>query len=98
MKSRFETEFIDESCQANNSQIKIAIGDYMYTLNKEDLAFAPIGNGMSFGGIQPRGNLPFDILGDTFLKNVYAVFDVGRNRFGCVQRVDPDGSQSGTTA
>lgn len=51
---------------------------------------------MSFGGIQSRGDLHFDIFGDTFLKNVYAIFDVGRNRFGCVQRIDPDGSASGS--
>lgn len=46
------------------------------------------GNGMIYGGIQSRGTMTFDILGDTFLKGVYAIFDQGNTRFGCVQRVD----------
>lgn len=36
-------------------------------------------NGYTYGGIQSRGDLPFDIYGDTFLKNVYAIFDVVRS-------------------
>ena len=43
---------------------------------------------MSYGGIQSRGTMTFDILGDTFLKGIYAVFDQGNQRFGAVQRVD----------
>lgn len=62
------------------------------------MAFAPIGNGMSFGAIQSCGDLPFAIFGDTFLKNVYAIFDVGKSRFGCVQRIDPDGTTSSSMA
>jgi hypothetical protein len=31
------------------------------------------GNGMVYGGIQSRGTMTFDILGDTFLKSIYAV-------------------------
>ena len=45
------------------------------TLHKEDLAFADAGNGMTFGGIQSRGNMPFSIYGDTCLKAMYAIFD-----------------------
>ena len=44
---------------------------------------------MSYGGIQSRGDMTFDILGDTFLKGIYAVFDQGNQRFGAVQRPDP---------
>ena len=44
-----------------------------FAVQKEDLAFADAGNGMTYGGIQSRGNLTFDILGDTFLKAIYAV-------------------------
>ena len=61
----------------------------MFTVEKEDLAFVDAGNGMTYGGIQSRGDLTFDILGDTFLKGIYAIFDQGNNRFGCVQRIDP---------
>ncbi|KAK3704696.1 hypothetical protein LTR37_013670 [Vermiconidia calcicola] len=66
------------------------IGGKMFHINTEDLGYADLGNGYTFGGIQSRGDLPFSIYGDTFLKNVYAIFDVGKKRFGCVQRVDPD--------
>jgi hypothetical protein len=37
------------------------------------LGFADAGNGMVYGGIQSRGTMTFDILGDTFLKGIYAV-------------------------
>ena len=37
-------------------------------MNPSDFAFGDAGNGMVFGGIQSRGNNPFDILGDVFLK------------------------------
>jgi hypothetical protein len=43
------------------------------TVNKEDLLFAETEPGWCYGGIQSRGDLPFDILGDTWLKNCYAV-------------------------
>lgn len=49
------------------------MGDKEFSVNKEDLAFADAGDGMSYGGIQSRGDLSFDILGDTWLKGVYAV-------------------------
>ena len=48
-------------------------GDKLIHVQKEYLAFADAGNGMVFGGIQSRGNNPFDILGDVWLKNAYAV-------------------------
>ncbi|KAK3054569.1 hypothetical protein LTR09_004298 [Extremus antarcticus] len=66
------------------------IGGKTFKLNKEDLGYAPIGSGMVYGGVQSAGDLPSNILGDTFLKAVYAVFDCGRQRFGCVQRGEPD--------
>lgn len=53
--------------------VKVAVGKTLFTINKEDLAFADAGNGMVYGGIQSRGTMTFDILGDTFLKSVYAV-------------------------
>ena len=68
--------------------VSFAVGDQQFTLHKEDLAFADAGNGMTYGGVQSRGQLTFDILGDTFLKCIYAVFDQGNSRFGAVQRPD----------
>lgn len=53
--------------------VTVAVGDKQYTIQKEDLSFADAGNGMVYGGIQSRGTMTFDILGDTFLKSVYAV-------------------------
>jgi hypothetical protein len=64
------------------------VGGQEFAVQKEDLAFADAGNGMVYGGIQSRGTLTFDILGDVWLKGVYAIFDQGNNRFGCVQRVE----------
>lgn len=53
--------------------VTFAVGDKQFAVQKEDLAFADAGNDMVFGGIQSRGTMTFDILGDTFLKSIYAV-------------------------
>ena len=53
--------------------VTFAVGDQQFAVMKEDLAFADAGNGNVFGGIQSRGDMTFDILGDTFLKSIYAV-------------------------
>lgn len=53
--------------------VTVAVGDKQYTIQKEDLSFTDAGNGMVYGGIQSRGTMTFDILGDTFLKAIYAV-------------------------
>jgi Eukaryotic aspartyl protease len=53
--------------------VAFAVGDNLFSVQKEDLAFADAGNGFVYGGIQSRGSNSFDILGDTFLKSVYAV-------------------------
>jgi len=66
--------------------VAFAVGGRLFSVQKEDLAFADADNGFVYGGIQSRGSLDFDILGDTFLKSVYAIFDQGNTRFGCVQR------------
>jgi hypothetical protein len=54
-------------------EVTVAVGDVQYTIQKEDLSFASAGNDMVYGGIQSRGDMKFDILGDVFLKAVYAV-------------------------
>jgi hypothetical protein len=66
--------------------VTFAVGDTQFAVQKEDLGFADAGNGMVYGGIQSRGSMTFDILGDTFLKGIYAIFDQGNSRFGAVQR------------
>ncbi|OBT60987.1 hypothetical protein VE03_09651 [Pseudogymnoascus sp. 23342-1-I1] len=68
--------------------VTLAIGSKQFAIQKEDLGFAYAGNGMVYGGIQSRGTMPFDILGDTFLKAIYAIFDQGNKRFGAVKRID----------
>ncbi|KAJ5662363.1 uncharacterized protein N7477_009979 [Penicillium maclennaniae] len=66
--------------------VSFAVGDTQYVVQKEDLGFAEASPGYIYGGIQSRGDMTMDILGDTFLKGIYAVFDVGNLRFGAVQR------------
>lgn len=69
--------------------VTFAIGEKQFAVQKEDLAFADAGSGMVYGGIQSRGSMTFDILGDTFLKSIYAIFDQGNTRFGAVPRSEP---------
>ncbi|KAI1823418.1 eukaryotic aspartyl protease [Xylaria intraflava] len=68
---------------------KVAIGDKLFLVQKEDIAFSVTDDGNHwFGGIQSRGTLPFDIYGDTFLKSVYAIWDQGNTRFGVVPKLE----------
>ncbi|KAI4133096.1 MAG: hypothetical protein LQ338_000361 [Usnochroma carphineum] len=69
--------------------VSFDVGGKEFAVQKEDLAFADAGNSMTYGGIQSRGDLTFDILGDTWLKAIYAIFDQGNQRFGAVVRNDP---------
>lgn len=71
---------------ANLPAVSFAVGGKQFAVRKEDLGFAEARPGYVYGGIQSRGDLGFDILGDTFLKGIYAIFDVGNMRFGAVQR------------
>ena len=54
-------------------EFKVAVGDKTFLIQAEDLAFAPADDNNWYGGVQSRGNMTFDILGDAFLKSVYAV-------------------------
>lgn len=74
--------------------VTVAIGTQQYTINKENLGFAEASNGFTYGGIQSRGTMTFDIYGDTVLKSVYAIFDQGNQRFGAVQRASVSSSSS----
>lgn len=53
--------------------VKLAVGEKEFAIRKADLAYADAGNNYTYGGIQSRGDLSFDIFGVTFLKSVYAV-------------------------
>ncbi|KAF2812043.1 aspartic proteinase precursor [Mytilinidion resinicola] len=68
--------------------VTFAVGGKQFPVQKEDLAFASVSSTMVYGGIQSRGDLDFDILGDTFLKGIYAIFDQGGKRFGAVKRIE----------
>ncbi|KAK3377904.1 aspartyl proteinase [Podospora didyma] len=70
--------------------ISVAIGGKEFLIQKEDLVFAPADENNWYGGIQSRGQMPFDILGDTLLKSIYAIWDQGRNRFGAVSKIEKE--------
>ena len=53
--------------------VKFAVGGQEFAIPKESLAFADVGDGTWYGGVQSRGSMTFDILGDSFLKGIYAV-------------------------
>lgn len=69
-------------------KVTFAVGDKQFEVQKEDFGFAKVSSTMQYGGIQSRGDSKFDILGDTWLKAVYAIFDQGRKRFGVAQRIE----------
>ncbi|KAI1270073.1 eukaryotic aspartyl protease [Xylariaceae sp. FL1019] len=70
-------------------EFTVSIGDKKFVIQKEDLLFALNEDGKSwYGGVQSRGNLSFDILGDVFLKSVYAIWDIGNRRFGAVPKLE----------
>lgn len=78
--------FPSNTSAADLPVVTFDVGGKQFAVQKEDLGFADAGNGMVYGGIQSRGSMTFDILGDTFLKGIYAIFDQGNTRFGCVSR------------
>ncbi|CAK7269840.1 hypothetical protein SEPCBS57363_003804 [Sporothrix epigloea] len=69
--------------------VKIAVGDNDFELQPEDLVYGEPEDGVWFGAVQSRGDLGLDILGDVFLKSIYAIFDVGNVRFGAIPKIEP---------
>jgi hypothetical protein len=74
-------------------QLTIPVGSHRVTVLPQDLLFTKTSDGMWWAGsMQPRlGTLAFDLFGDYWLRNVYAIHDVGltdpnKFRFGVVQR------------
>ncbi|KAK4241008.1 aspartic peptidase domain-containing protein [Achaetomium macrosporum] len=66
----------------------VAVGGKEFVIQKEDLLFALADDNNWYGGVQSRGENPFDILGDTFLKSIYAIWDQGHSRFGAVPKIE----------
>ncbi|KAI8626938.1 eukaryotic aspartyl protease [Xylariaceae sp. FL1651] len=66
----------------------VAVGDTQFVIQKEALAFALADDGHWYGGVQSRGTMTFDILGDVFLRNIYAIWDQGNTRFGAVPKLE----------
>jgi hypothetical protein len=67
-------------------KLSIAVGGKEFLVQQEDLIFAPANKRFWYGGVQSRGENPFDILGDVFLKSIYAV------------SLAPSASDGGTTS
>lgn len=76
--------------------IAISVGDALFTIKSRDFAFQDLGDGTTYGGIQSRGNMEFDILGCVFLRCIYAIYDQGNARFGCIQRDLPPAAKPET--
>ncbi|TVY73648.1 Aspergillopepsin-1 [Fusarium oxysporum f. sp. cubense] len=66
-------------------EFKVAIGNKQFIIQPQDLVFTPADKDNWYGGIQSRGNLPFDIFGDAFLKQIW---DQGNKRFGLVPKIE----------
>ncbi|KAF7789447.1 hypothetical protein EIP86_000392 [Pleurotus ostreatoroseus] len=69
-------------------EVWFAVGEQMFVIHPADFGFGHDGDGYTFGGIQSRGDSSYDIFGDVFLKNVYAVFHQGQQMVGLAQRDD----------
>ncbi|KAF3760562.1 aspartyl proteinase [Cryphonectria parasitica EP155] len=76
----------------------VAVGDQEFTIQKEDLAFTVASEGYWYGGVQSRGDNPFDILGDVFLKSVYVIWDQGNTRLGLVPKIESTQNLDPTTS
>jgi Eukaryotic aspartyl protease len=67
------------------------VGEYGVTLDPEDLIFSPAGGEYQdyyVGSVQPSTE-GFDVFGDYFLRNIYAIFNFtnGNQQFAFVPRV-----------
>lgn len=63
-------------CNSSYSpNIYFDFGGSYFGLPASVIPYEEIGDGYCYGGIQSRGDTPFDIFGDVFLQSVYAVFN-----------------------
>lgn len=75
--------------KAKIPQIEIRIGGKFYTINPDKFSLNVHSEDWVMGGIQNRGNLTFDVLGDVLFKSLYVVFDQEKCRVGLAQRPIP---------
>jgi aspergillopepsin I len=76
---------------ADIPSITLYVGEYGVTLDPEDLIFSPAGGEYQdyyVGSVQPSTE-GFDVFGDYFLRNIYAIFNFtnGNQQFAFVPRV-----------
>ena len=80
----------DTVTDAELPSITLPVGNFGITLDPGDLNFtqAYTTPGWIYGAMQSRGNQLFDIFGDVWLNNVYAIFDLTQEvpRIGVVPR------------
>jgi len=77
-------------CNSNLNRIGVRVGGTMFFVPGQYLSWSQINSTHCFGGLQLSTGLPFAILGDVFLKAVYAVFDVSGKapRVGLARQVN----------
>lgn len=76
------------NCTAKPPPFAVRIDEYSFDINPMDLV-VDAGYGLCASGVQSAGNIEGQpsILGDVFLKNVLAVFDVGAEKMSFASRV-----------
>jgi len=67
---------------------KIDVGGKLWTVQPSDLIFVARDASTTYGSIQENGGIGINILGDSFLKSVYAVWDYGNTRLGLVPKIE----------
>ncbi|USW57270.1 Putative aspartic peptidase A1 family, aspartic peptidase, active [Septoria linicola] len=78
-------------CGAKLPDLSLQIGDHYMTISGDDMTYLEFGGeaegpaGRCMGGLQ-AGPAGMQILGDVFLKQVFAVFDGGNLRFGVAEK------------
>jgi hypothetical protein len=56
--------------------VTLPMGTTNVTLQSSDLTFSDAGGGLTYGSLQSRGEIGYDVFGDVWLNNVYAIFDM----------------------
>jgi aspergillopepsin I len=79
--------------QADIPEVILPVGKYNLTIDPADIVFDTVDiPGFVIGGIQSNDGIGITILGDVWLRNAYAIFDLGTgsgldSRFGFVPRL-----------